>query len=383
MRIDRINIYGIKLPFAGSFPHALKKEAFAENIIVEIIAETDHLTAYGEGAPRPYVTGETQDSAIENFGFLIEQGAFPWDLEDVSQLWNFTDSLPKEKKYNAVVCAMEMALLDALGKFQNRPVIDYFPATFATDTIYYGAAVHLGSTEKTTRICELIQHLGIRQIRVKMDDQFEQNQKAMEIVRSKFGSDCDLRIDVNGAWNSELALKHVPLILNHPVGIVEQPLMPRADGLSDFAAVMKTNGIILMADESVCTLKDVDTILTQGDYEMVNVRLSKCGGFRRSLEMIAYLRTTGLSFQIGCQLGESGILSAAGRILCLLNHDSQYYDGSYDKFLLQKNLTEENVTFGPGGMAGPLKGPGLGIQVNRQYLTDLNQGLARKTVSRP
>jgi L-Ala-D/L-Glu epimerase len=383
MRIDRINIYGIKLPFAGSFSHALKKEAFSKNIIVEITAETDHLTAYGEGAPRPYVTGETQDSAIENFGFLMQQGAFPWDLEDVSQIWNFTDSLPKKKKYNSVVCAIEMALLDTLGKFQNRPAIEYFPTTFATDTIYYGAAVHLGSTEKMTRICELIQHLGIRQIRVKMDDQFEKNQKAMETIRSKLGADCDLRIDVNGAWNSKLALKHVPLILKHPVRIVEQPLMPRADGLSDFAAVMKTNGIILMADESVCTLKDVDTILTQGDYEMVNVRLSKCGGFRRSLEMIAYLRATGLSFQIGCQLGESGILSAAGRILCLLNHDSQYYDGSYDNFLLQKNLTEENVTFGPGGMAGPLKGPGLGVQINNGYLADLNQGLARKAVSRP
>ena len=127
MRIDRINIYGIKLPFAGSFSHALKKEAFAENIIVEIIAGMDHLTAYGEGAPRPYVTGETQGSAIESFGFLMQQGAFPWDLEDVSQIWNFTDSLPKEKKYNAVGCAMETALLDALGKFQNRSAIEYFP----------------------------------------------------------------------------------------------------------------------------------------------------------------------------------------------------------------------------------------------------------------
>jgi muconate cycloisomerase len=76
-------------------------------------------------------------------------------------------------------------------------------------------------------------------------------------------------------------------------------------------------------------------------------------------------------FQIGCQLGESGILSAAGRVLCLLCRDAVYYDGSYDEYMLKENTTFENVSFGPGGKAGPLEGPGLGVKVSHQSLKNI------------
>ena len=87
--------------------------------------------------------------------------------------------------------------------------------------------------------------------------------------------------------------------------------------------------------------------------------------------MIAYLRANGLSFQLGCSTGESGILSAAGRALGLVNRDAITYDGSYDAFLLQTNTTCSDVTFGPGGEAGPLPEPGLGVVIDQKRLERL------------
>jgi muconate cycloisomerase len=127
-----------------------------------------------------------------------------------------------------------------------------------------------------------------------------------------------------------------------------------------------------MADESACSLRDVAGLLEKDHYNMINVRLSKCGGFRKSFRIIDYLRAEGVPFQIACQLGESGLLSAAGRILSLLNSDALYHDGSYDKFLLKENITEENVSFGPGGEAGPLGGCGLGVKIDNKKLEKLN-----------
>jgi muconate cycloisomerase len=98
------------------------------------------------------------------------------------------------------------------------------------------------------------------------------------------------------------------------------------------------------------------------------VRLSKCGGFFNSLKIIQRIRAAGLNFQVGCQLGESGILSAAGRALCAISSDALYFDGSYDAFLLEENLTTEHVTFNQGGRAVPIEGPGLGIQVDLENL---------------
>jgi L-alanine-DL-glutamate epimerase-like enolase superfamily enzyme len=146
--------------------------------------------------------------------------------------------------------------------------------------------------------------------------------------------------------------------------------------MPDFAQLMKNSGVTLVADELACSLSDVETIAKEDIYKMVNVRLSKCGGFRKSLGIIDYLRKNGILFQIGCHLGESGLLSAAGRVLCLLCRDSLFYDGCYDSFLLKENITLEHVSFGPGGEAGPLDGPGLGVEIKREALTRLSSDVA-------
>ena len=371
------------MPFVGDFSHSLKKGASAASVIAEVVCRGDGPRGYGEAAPRPYVTGETTQSVLSHLTHLSRRTDFPWDLEDVSQIRSFVAALPADKTRNAAICAIETALLDALGKSQDIPIREYFPKSHRTDSIVYGAAIHLGNTETITERSRIIERLGIRQVRVKMDRDFHRNSRTIETVISILGTDCDLRIDVNGAWDDRLAFKHIPLLKANPVKVVEQPLDPASAALPEFAAAMEANNIRLMADESACALPDVQGILADGFYDMINVRLSKCGGFHRSLAIIDFLRSHGLYFQVGCQLGESGLLSAAGRTLALLCKDALYVDGSYDKFLLKENITLDNVSFGAGGLAGPLAGPGLGVRVNPQQIERLNRGLARETLSRP
>ena len=101
------------------------------------------------------------------------------------------------------------------------------------------------------------------------------------------------------------------------------------------------------------------------------------------MRMVDFLRQQAMVFQVACHLGESGILSAAGRALSLLCKDAVYYDGSYDAFLLKENTTEKDVSFGPGGKAGPLKGPGLGTRGSRKKIKRLSAGTEMRTLTRP
>jgi muconate cycloisomerase len=383
VRIDRVNIYKISLLFTGDFSHSRKKGSSANNIIVEVLADQGDIKGYGEGAPRLYVTGESQESAAKNVAKLTQEDSFLWEFNHVSQIWDFIDSLPKVKENNAAICAVEMSLLDALGKSQDINIIEYFPKDFFTSTIYYGAAIPLSSKKRIMEICRLIGEMRINKLRLKMGKAFERNKEAIETVKLMFGDDYDLRIDLNGAWDHETASNHVSLIKKYDVKVVEQPMMPGDPGLTEFAEIMQNYGVILMADESVCSLEDLEGIIKDGNYKMINIRLSKCGGFRRSLRIIDELRDRGLSFQIGCQLGESGILSAAGRALSLLCSDAVYHDGSYDKFMLKENITLEDVSFGLGGKAGPLDGSGLGVNINRENLMRLSNGSPNLTISNP
>ncbi len=371
MQIDQIKIYKLFLPFVMEFSHSLRKRCSANNIIVEVVADQGEIKGYGEGAPRSYVTRESQESATKSLTRFIQKDTFPWELDDISQVWDFMDGLPDGKEHNSAKCAIEMALLDALGKKEDRHIIQYFYTDFFTPKVYYGIVIPLTHKRRVMEVCELIKKMRINNLRLKMGKDFQQNREAVETIKLIFGDDYDLRIDVNGTWNLELALDHMQLIKEYNVRVIEQPMAPDDPEIADFAGIIKSNGIILMADESACSLRDVKKIIKDGYYGMINVRLSKCGGFRNSLKIIDQLRNNGIKFQIGCQLGESGLLSAAGRVLSLLSRDAVYYDGSYDEFLLKENITVENMTFGIGGEADPLNGPGLGVNVNSQSLERL------------
>jgi len=383
MTINKVNIYKILIPLSGEFPHSKKRGVFVKNVISEVICNGGGIRGYGEGAPRTYVTGESQESVFENIKMLIHKDLFPWELSEIKQIWDFIDSLPSTKKYNSAVCALEMSLLDALGQIQKKSISEYFNKDFITDKIRYSGTIPLGNQIRRLEICKLMKRLDINRLRIKMGTNIVENINAIDEVKEFFDNNCDIRIDANGGWDSEIALRHVQPIIDKGIKVVEQPLTPGDTGIYEFYKKICTYNIMIMADESVCTKRDLEKVINDGYFGMVNIRLSKCGGFRRSMSMIEYLRKNGLSFQVGCQLGETGILSAAGRVLSLLSSDALYHDGSYDKYLLRENLTYEDVSFGNGGYAGPINGPGLGVRINPEKLRHMTDHTPVTSIPKP
>jgi muconate cycloisomerase len=261
-----------------------------------------------------------------------------------------------------------MALLDFLGQKETKNVLHYLPKAYATEDIRYGGAIPIADQGIVLSICRATKEFDVADVRLKMGKDFRQNRRAIEILRQILGPDCDVRVDVNGDWDLGLLKQHLPLLEFHGVSVLEQPLPPHDNAWKELRTMAWPKNLKFMADESVCSMEDMEDAITQRYFDIINVRLSKCGGFYSSLKIIERIRQAGLHYQVGCQLGESGILSAAGRALCAVSSDALYYDGSYDAFLLQKNLTTEHVTFSHGGKAAPLKGLGLGITVNRDNL---------------
>jgi L-alanine-DL-glutamate epimerase-like enolase superfamily enzyme len=261
--------------------------------------------------------------------------------------------------------------------------MDYLPDTFVSQNVFYGAVLPLDHTRRIKEMSRIILSLGIRRVKVKVGRDLEENQSILETVCSVLDKGCHLKVDVNGAWDREAALKHLSLIADYHVEAVEQPLAPGDPEIAEVSNRLKACGVKVMADESACSFHEVNTLVEEGHYNMVNVRLSKCGGFRRSLRIIDFLRNKGVSYQVACQLGESGILSAAGRALSLHCKDALYHDGSYDRFLLKENVTKQNVSFGQGGQAGPLGGVGLGVEVIGSNLRRLSCGLDPISFRRP
>nr|MCU0705531.1 dipeptide epimerase [Fimbriiglobus sp.] len=72
-----------------------------------------------------------------------------------------------------------------------------------------------------------------------------------------------------------------------------------------------------------------------------------------------------LGFQLGCQVGETGILSAAGRQFACSVGGLTAREGSFDRHLVFDPLTTDDITFSRrGGWAPMLDGCGIGVQID-------------------
>ncbi|HUI71105.1 MAG TPA: enolase C-terminal domain-like protein, partial [Spirochaetia bacterium] len=128
----------------------------------------------------------------------------------------------------------------------------------------------------------------------------------------------------------------------------------------------------VIADEGVLSSRDLETLAEAGTYSIVNLRLSKNGGLSRVLALATTALRNGLAYQLGCMVGETGILSALGRSAAALLSEPLYVEGSYDDALLTDNITVRSLGFGQRGEAPVIRGQRIGFEVSLEKLARLS-----------
>jgi muconate cycloisomerase len=184
----------------------------------------------------------------------------------------------------------------------------------------------------------------------------------MRRIRRILGRRVRVRIDANEAWRPDEIVDRMRELAPFGIASVEQPV-PHAQ-VAALAGIRRRVTVPIMHDESLCSLSDAKAAIADGTCDLFNIRLSKCGGFIRSLLIAALAHSSGLGYQLGCQVGETGILSAAGRHFATTVANIHFLEGSYDRHLVSERLTVEDITFGYGGRAPALGGSGLGVSVD-------------------
>ena len=207
---------------------------------------------------------------------------------------------------------------------------------------------------------------GFHQAKVKTGVEGVDDQALLRRLRRIVGSHFDLRIDANEAWTCQTLAARLSELLPLGITCVEQPV-PHEE-VEGLAALRGRVGVPFMLDESLCSRIDAQRAIDRGTCDYFNIRLSKCGGFLDSLKLATIAHQAGLGYQLGCQVGETGILSAAGRHFATSVANIRYLEGSYDRFLVRDRLTSEDLTFGWGGYAPALTRPGLGISIDEAAL---------------
>ena len=380
MEIVEFTAYRVRIGLRNQIRHASHTRSETVSIILRCRLK-DGTTGWGEGLPREYVTGETIDTAWDLLHATDFARHFSGTLhsldEGLSRVQNF--QLPCDRDDgrncygNSVRCAIELSVLDAMCRAQGMPLsalTSIIPETAAirkiSESARYGAAFTAMSLYGQISRALKLRLFGFHQAKVKTGVAGVNDATSLRRVRSIVGRDFDLRIDANEAWSCQSLKAKMTELLPFGITCVEQPVPHEEVG--ELAKLRGQIGIPIMLDESLCSREDAYRAIEQGTCDLFNIRLSKCGGFLNSLKLAAIAHEGRLGYQLGCQVGETGILSAAGRHFATSVANIRYLEGSYDRFLVRNRLTNEDITFGWGGYAPALTGPGLGVTVNEDEL---------------
>ncbi len=355
------------MDFLSPIKHSLATHQDSENLVVKLTT-ADGLSGYGEGIPRDFVTGETLPESLAFLQGVLVPAILGVDFASLPGLLQALADLQESLGlgYPAAFCAVEMALLDAAGRTWGRPVADFIGPP-RQEQVVYSAVLPMATAEQMLRFFKLVQAKKMRFLKLKVGD--GDDLKILELARELLGWEVDLRVDANSAWSPAEAISRIRNMAPYRVSAVEQPVAKEDfEGLRE---VSQAVDLPIIADESLCTEADARQLIALQACQIFNIRLSKCGGLTRALKILRLAREAGLACQLGCHVGETSLLAAAGRHFALCADRLAYVEGSLAPYLLSRDPVAQSVVFGDGGLAGGLPGPGLGVQVLDQTLQEL------------
>ncbi len=362
MIIRRAEILVIGIPFRFTFRHALAARSVGENVLVRLESDAG-VVGFGECAPRGYVTGETPESVVEALRVRWLPrivGVRIASLEAATgMLGEYAVRLPRSE--HAAFCAFELALLDVVARTAGRSAGEIL-GPVRRDHVRYSGVVSSDEVDLARRTCEMLTQLRVGAVKIKVGRALADDCRVLESARTTLGSECSIRIDANGAWLPEQALAAIAAFAPYGVESVEQPVTP--EDLAGLAYVTARSPIPVLADESLASFEDAERLASLRACHGFNIRISKCGGLINSARIARVAGDSGLSCMLGAQVGETAVLSAAGRQFATRIDGLLQLEGSYGTILLERDVGRQDLTIPPGGVAPAITTPGLGVDVD-------------------
>jgi L-alanine-DL-glutamate epimerase-like enolase superfamily enzyme len=147
-------------------------------------------------------------------------------------------------------------------------------------------------------------------LKLKMDGDLDADRERLALVRRE-RPDCWLMADANQGFRADQLGALEQILVEHDVAVLEQPL-PRGQEAS-------LDGwrppFPLAADESILDLAELHE--RSANFDMINIKLDKCGGLTEALAIAREVRAMGKRLMVG-NMGGSTLAMAPGFIVAQL-----------------------------------------------------------------
>ena len=363
MNIVRIEIFKANLPLKRPFRIAIGEITIANTLFVRI--HTDK-SLYGMGEAHLFtpIVSETQATALAAARDLAKLliGMNALDIETcVEAMRRFMPHNPTTRS------AFDMALYDLLGKTAGLPLHALLGGP--RRPIYTDNTVVIDTPSAMVEHALEIQARGFPAVKVKVGTTPTEDIERIRRIREAIGPDLPLRIDANQGWDAVTATQALHGMEMFGIQYCEQPV-PVWD-FKSMAAVRAVTTIPIMADESVFDEHDALKLIAMNACDYLNIKLAKSSGIHVGLKINAVSEAAGMRCMVGCMTeSRLGLTAAAHLVSARPNIVFADLDGAD---MLREDPIVGGMIYGDGGRIDLPEGPGLGADVDSEYLRGLER----------
>jgi L-Ala-D/L-Glu epimerase len=271
-------------PVELAAPFRISGFVFERQDIIVVTLVDGPLRGRGEASGVYYLGDDAKKivATLEASRAEIERGI---DRESLQRL------LPPGGARNAVDCALWD--LDAARSGRSVWQLAGFDATNPLVTTFT-----LGADDPAVMAEGARKYTHARSLKLKLTGDLDLDVARIRAVRSA-RPEVWMGVDANQGYDIGTLGRLVPVLVDAKVSLLEQPIARgRETDLEGFASPVP-----IAADESALSLADVAGLV--GRFDVVNIKLDKCGGLTEALAMAAKARELNLEVMVGNMVGTS------------------------------------------------------------------------------
>ena len=364
MRISSVDVIPISIPLRAPirWPWGCRVEAC--RTVVRLRTD-DGLVGYGET-----IGGDTVAILQANAGRV--QGEDPFNIERILARYLMTPYFSGYAGYGAI-CGIEMACWDLMGRATGRSVSDLLGGRYR-ERVEVSAYIFAryekdgeggeDSPDRLTGFCRrMAMEHGFKVFKYKggvFDPDFDV--ATLRSMREALGPSARLRIDPNGNWSFETALRLSRQFAEIGLEYLEDPVW----GLDCMARLRKDVPIPFATNMCVVDMDTLPVGIRLGAVDIVLGDPHKWGGLWQTKKLAAVCQAFGLGMSIHSG-AEAGISTAANLHLAASTPQIYLAIDSHYHHLSDDILAGGMLCYVDGQMEVPA-GPGLGVTVDEDRL---------------
>jgi L-alanine-DL-glutamate epimerase-like enolase superfamily enzyme len=327
-------------PMQSSYGSVTERE-----LIVVKLSDEDGPPGYGEAAPlEPYdgVSVERAQAALDAYAPVLAD-ARGLNGAQLVEACRRVDELP------AALAAIDMALWDRAGRRAGKPVAELLsdnPAAEVPVNATLTALDRAGCAEQAARA--VAAGYGCLKIKVGLAD----DAGRVAAARAAAGPRVALRLDANGAWDVEQAVRSIEVLSPAGLELVEEP----THGMEAMREVRERVAVRVSIDETA----GESGALAAGVADAVCLKISRCGGIAGLVAAATLVRLAGAEVYLASTLdGPLGVAAALQAAAALASRGPMPHCGLAT---LELFADVENPFPAHEGVIALPSAPGLGVE---------------------